>query len=222
EHGGHVTAHRDAFGLCAIEHGNEAFDGFVDRGIDVLAVERLACGSEHGDFGRTNSARTFVALQVRNQHRIAHARFLADCGEDFRGIGELRHPFRTDKAGRLDGLQAAFRQALDQFDLDRRRHDGLFILQTVACANFDDANACRNRAHDFANITSTASASTNSPVLALTDSIFAACDAFRLNSIFIASMTSSSWPSATSSPAFALTMTMRPGIGARTSPVLAV
>ncbi len=38
--------------------------------------------------------------------------------------------------------------------------------------------------------------------------------AFKASSIFIASITSSSWPSSTTSPAAARTSTMRPGIGA--------
>src|SRR6185437_8864361 len=64
--------------------------------------------------------------------------------------------------------------------------------------------------------TSTASASTKSPCSADTFSMVPARGAFKASSIFIASITSSSWPSATLSPGLAFTSTMRPGMGAMT------
>src|SRR5947209_5953691 len=55
--------------------------------------------------------------------------------------------------------------------------------------------------------TNTASASTKSPGLACTEATVAACGAFRLSSIFIASITAISWPSLTTSPSFTLITT---------------
>src|SRR5450759_1858974 len=97
-------------------------------------------------------------------------------------------------------------------------------------ADHDQAGPDRQRAHVVredhgiaSSLTSTASASTKSPLAACTFSTRPARGARRVSSIFIASMTSSSWPSATSSPTLAFTSTTRPGIGAvmRSLPVAA-
>ena len=52
EHGRDIAAHAHAVGARALHDRHEAFDRFVDRGVDVLAVERFARGREHGDVGR--------------------------------------------------------------------------------------------------------------------------------------------------------------------------
>ena len=83
---------------------------------------------------------TIVTLLIGYKYRIAHARAFFDGGEYFGGIGQLRHPFRTDETARLDGLQSAGRQAIDQLDLHRRWNDRLFVLQPVAGTHFDDAD----------------------------------------------------------------------------------
>src|SRR6185437_14685733 len=82
----------------------------------------------------------FVALQVRHQHRIAHARYLANAAEYLRRIGKLRHPLGADEAGGLGGLQAGGRETVDQCDLHLGWQQGLLVLQAVAGADFDDAD----------------------------------------------------------------------------------
>src|SRR6185312_1409173 len=221
EYGGHVAAHPNAFGAGALQHRAEPFDGFVDRGVDVLLVEGFAGGREYRNAGDARLARAVVAAHVGHQRRVIDPGFAIDTGIDFLSVRELRHPLRADETGRLDGLQATRRKAIDQFDLDRRRYHGLFVLQAVAGANFNDADMigkharagssnrwgrwemmpkrvdCKRRAgtvpgHSSLNLISTVSASTKSPAAAPTCSTIPARGAFSDNSIFIASITSNS------------------------------
>ena len=50
--------------------------------------------------------RRLEALQVRRQHRVAHAGLAPDAGHHLRVVGHLRHPLRADEAGDLDLAQA--------------------------------------------------------------------------------------------------------------------
>src|SRR3546814_6591536 len=146
------------------------------------------------------------------------ARLARDAGEHLGGVGELRLPFRTDEAGCFDALQAGGREPVDQFDFVGGGDEGLLVLQAVARADFDDADVSVHAGSDStsASATSAASASTKSPATARTSAMVPARGAFRLNSIFIASITITSWPASTPPPVAALTTTPRPGTGATT------
>src|SRR3546814_6858773 len=82
---------------------------------------------------------------------------------DLGGIGRLRHPLRADEAGGFDRPQASGRQAVDQLDLGRGGNDGLLVLQAVAWADLDDADAGGQGHAQVSSVTRLASASTNSP-----------------------------------------------------------
>src|SRR5690606_25502453 len=162
-----------------------------------------------------------VSFLVGHQHRVMDARATGDPGEHLGGVGQLRHPPGADEAGRLDALQAGGREPVDQFDLVGAGDHRLLVLQPVARADLDDAYvAGQGGAHvsapASARATSTVSASTKSPACAWIAATVPARGAFRLSSIFIASITITSWPASTVSPALALTTTTRPGIGATT------
>src|SRR5690606_13084606 len=148
---------------------------------------------------------------------VMDAGLARDAGEHLGGIDQLWYPFRTDEAGRLDALQTGGREPVDQRDLVGGGDQSLLVLQPVARADFDDADVVVHADSEAcANATSTASASTKSPAAARTSAMVPARGALRLSSIFIASITITSWPASTTSPAAALTTTTRPGIGATT------
>src|ERR1700744_620095 len=219
QHRGDIAAYGYTVGAGTFHHWNEAFDRLVDGRIDVGAVEGLGRGGEHRDFRGADLAGTFVTLQVGHEHRIDHARRLADTAKDLGGIGELRHPLRADETGRLDRGQSRGGEPVDKLDLHRGGEHGLLVLQAVARTDFNDTYVVRC-VHGYpdqagsAKRTRIASASTKSPCAAEMDSMVPARGAFRASSIFIASMTRSSWPSSTTSPTAARTRTMRPGLGA--------
>ncbi len=122
------------------DHRHEAFDRFVDRRVDVLAVERLGGGSEYRDLGHAYFACPQISLLVRNQYRVAHPWHLADAAEYFVRIGQLWHPLRADETGRLDGGQAGRGETIDQCDLYVRRQQRFLILQAIAGTDFNDAD----------------------------------------------------------------------------------
>src|SRR5690606_22043166 len=221
EHGGDVAADAHAVGPGASHHGRKALQRLVDRGVDVVLVEGLGGGGEHRDLLHPDRAGTLVAFFVGNQYRVMHARSAGDAGIDLGGVGQLRHPLRADEAGRLDAPQPGGGEAVDQGDLvgggDRR----LLVLQPVARADLDDADRRLHAASAFSSATSTASASMKSPAAARTSATVPARGAFKLSSIFIASITISSWPASTTSPAATRATTTRPGIGASTRSVAA-
>src|SRR5690606_18231704 len=208
-------------GPGASHHGRKALQRLVDRGVDVVLVEGLGGGGEHRDLLHPDRAGTLVAFFVGNQYRVMHARSAGDAGIDLGGVGQLRHPLRADEAGRLDAPQPGGGEAVDQGDLvgggDRR----LLVLQPVARADLDDADRRLHAASAFSSATSTASASMKSPAAARTSATVPARGAFKLSSIFIASITISSWPASTTSPAATRATTTRPGIGASTRSVAA-
>src|SRR5690606_41228852 len=106
----------------------------------------------------------------------------------------------------LDRLQPRGREPVDELDLGGGGHDRLLVLQPVARAHLDDPDGRGQRAHASAagpgsSTASTASASTNSPSAARISAMVPARGARSASSIFIASITSTSWPSSTLSPA---------------------
>jgi len=145
EHGGDIAAHFDAVGGGTFQHRAETRDGFVDGRVDVLLVEGLGRGGEHRHFLDADGACAVVAGLVRHQHRIRRTRASLDGGEHLGGVGQLRHPLRTDEAGRLDAEQAGARQPVDQFHLVGSGDEGLLVLQTVAWPDLDDADEIGRR-----------------------------------------------------------------------------
>src|SRR3546814_2400326 len=121
-------------------------------------------------------------------------------------------PLRADEAGCFDRSQASGRKVVDQLDLGRGGHDGLLVLQAVAWADLDDADAGGQCHAQVSSVTRLASASTNSPSAVRTCATTPSRGAFSESSIFIASITSHSCPCATLSPPATLTSTMRPGL----------
>src|SRR5204862_7350729 len=116
--------------------------------------------------------------------------------------------------------------AVDQLDLVGGGNDRLLVLQAIARADLYDAHRHAHAAGSSS--TSAASPSTKSPAAARSSATTPSRGAFRPISIFIASITPSSWPALTVSPTPTRISTMRPGIGASTrslllpaSPVLA-
>src|SRR6185437_13183517 len=140
EHRGNIATHAYSFRACTLQHRTKALDGFIDRGVDVLLVERFAGRGEHRDAGNARRTGAVVAKHVGHQRGIVDAGLATDAGVDFFGIGELRHPLRADETGRFDGFQPAGGKPVDQFDLGRGGDDRLLVLQAVAGADFDDAD----------------------------------------------------------------------------------
>src|SRR5690606_616049 len=121
-----------------------------------------------------------------------------NAGHHFRSVGQLRHPFRADEAGRLDAAQAGGREPVDQGDLVGGGHHRRLVLQAVARGDLADAHAVAHAASSASSTcTSTASASTKSPAAARNADTTPSRGALTDSSIFIASITSSSSPAAT-------------------------
>ena len=178
-----------------------------------LLVEGFRCGGEHRDFVGADGARAVVALFVRHQHRIAHAVLARDAGEDFGGIGELRHPLRADEARGFDRATGRSRTG----DRSTRSSPAVGTSVFSFCSpSRGPTSTMRTRSSDItrsSSVTRTASASTKSPATARTSAMRPSRGALRLSSIFIASITRTSSPARTLSPARAFTTTTRPGIG---------
>jgi hypothetical protein len=155
-------------------------------------------------------------LQVRHQHRGRRRRGAPGRG-DLGRVRELRDPARADEAGGLDGRQPRGGEALDELDLDRRRHHGRFVLQPVARPDLDDPHAggsdisaalVRPDVHQHG-------LGVDAVALGAQYALDDAGDRRRsVSSIFMPSMISSGWPASTRSPARTLSATMVPGMGA--------
>ena len=146
----HRRAHLDAGRVRRLHHRAETLDAFLDAAVDVALAEGLGGGGEHHDLvgprRRRQRQRSVQALHVRRQHRITHPGAPLDGGQHLGVVGHLRHPLRADEAGDLDLAQAGRLQPVHQFDLVRRRHRLLFVLQPVARADFHQGDAVGN--HD--------------------------------------------------------------------------
>ena len=137
----HRAAHGDARRARGRDHGREALDALGNGAIDILLAERLAGRAEHDDLVGAVGHGGLEALQVGRQHRITHARMARDAGHDRVVVGHLRYPLGRHIARDFDFLQAGCLQAVHQFNLDVRRHRLFFVLQAVARADVDDADA---------------------------------------------------------------------------------
>ncbi len=133
------------------------------------------------------SKRQFRSLEVGGQNAVVDARLASDPRHHLGGIGQLRHPFGRDEAGRLDLAKSGARQDIDQCDLVFGGNDRLFILQPVSGADLIDANA---RPHPAASTkeTRTEPPSTAEPTEQATDAMTPSRGAVKLVSIFMASM----------------------------------
>ena len=160
EHAGHIThplrlnlafirATQDAGDVAADAHPvrsrlfrdrPRALQALGNRAVDVLARERFSRGDEYRDFVAMDRKRRFQSLHVGRQHRVAHARLLANRRHDLCGIGHLRHPLRRHEARCLDRRQSRISQAIDQSHLDIGGDGSFFVLQAVPWTDFDDAH----------------------------------------------------------------------------------
>ena len=126
--------------MRGLDHRAKTLDAFFDAAVDVALAERLARRTEDDDLVGPRRERRFEALQIGNQHRIAHAAHALQARHHLRVVGHLRHPLRADEAGDLDLAHAGGLQQMNELDLVRGRHRLLFILQTVAWTHIDQGN----------------------------------------------------------------------------------
>lgn len=87
--------------------------------------------------------RTLEPLQVGRQHRIGDTLQTPDAAQHLRIVRHLRHPLRTDEAGRLNRAEAARGQSIDQLDFDGGRQQFGLVLETVTGPDLDDAHIGR-------------------------------------------------------------------------------
>ena len=85
--------------------------------------------------------RALEALLVGHEHRVAHARRLADPPEDLLRVGELRHRARRDERADLDGRQSRLRQQVHERDARLDRDRLRLVLETVARPDLVDGDA---------------------------------------------------------------------------------
>ena len=143
ERGRDVAAHPDVFPLRRAHDLRKGRQRFVDRHVDVLFREVFGGRGEDGDRVGSRHPRTFVALPVRYQDRIADAGGLADAREDLGGIGHLRNRLRADERRRFDPLQTGLGEQIDIANLVGGRDDGALVLQAVARPHLKDRHAVR-------------------------------------------------------------------------------
>jgi hypothetical protein len=68
----HRTTHGNASVACGFHHRGESLNTFGNRAVDVLLAEGFAGCTENHDFVRLGFERSFKALQIGGEHRIAH------------------------------------------------------------------------------------------------------------------------------------------------------
>ena len=150
DHAGDVAAHPHAAApACATTGRNRSRLSAIEQ-LMFLCEKRLRGGAEHGDLLGTRGQRRLQALEVRHQHRVAHARPLAHRAQHLVAARHLRHPFRRDEGARLDHRQPGLGQRLDQRHLGRDRHRRRLVLQPVARADLDDGDLGRHRGEQVA------------------------------------------------------------------------
>src|SRR5690606_17937027 len=171
------------------------------------------------------------AFQVRGEGRVAYAGLAGDAGHHLGGVGHLRHPFRRHKAGRLDMVQAAVGQAVDQAGFDGGgSHRAGLVLQAVPGAHLNQAHLF-GKGHQPASSSasavtsmaiSSAPSETWSPSAKKISVTTPSAGALMACSIFMASMITRLWPAVTLSPTLACTATMAPFMGAARLPSPAI
>src|SRR6267154_2986432 len=215
---GDVAANAHLVCPSGLGYGREALEALRDAAVDVLPAERFGGGTEYGDLRRAYGARRLEAFQVRHQHRVGDARFLAYAGEDPRVVGHLRHPFRRYEGGRFDRGQARLCEAVDELDLDLGRNVRRFVLKTVARAHLDDPHFPRETHDSASKSISSAASTTCSPTRQRMRAIRPRAGALMVCSIFIASRISRDASFSTRSPGSTRTAMILPGMGAASSP----
>ena len=143
EHARDVAAHANALRLRRDEDRLRPLEALGDSAVDVLPRKRLRGGDEHGDLVRSRRSCRFEALHVGCQHGVTHTRSAADPCHDVGGIRHLRHPLRRNEGRRLDRREAGVGEPVDQRDLDVGGHHRLFVLQSVARSDLDEADRRR-------------------------------------------------------------------------------
>ena len=117
---------------------------FVGAHALVATVERVARDHGHADLVASGGRSALETLPVQHEPDVGDVVAAAEPAQHVLGIGHLRHALRVHEARDLDTPQAAVDGALDELDLDRRRHDARLALQAVARPDFDDLDASRH------------------------------------------------------------------------------
>src|SRR6478672_3476806 len=215
--------------LAGAAHGRlEHRELLVEAAVEVLLREGLGRRAEDRDVLAAELQRPVEAAVVRHQHREVGAAG-TQAGHQVGGVGELGHPPGVHEAGRLDDREPGRQEPFDELGLDLGRDQGLLVLQAVARPDLVDRDPVgQQRAvgnhgggpHDASSSTrkSLAPSATWAPAAASTAVTTPLNGAFRLSSIFIASITPSTSPSATAWPASTRTSSTVPGIGERIVP----
>src|ERR1019366_8298586 len=206
----HVPAYAHPGLPCSPYHRLKARERLVDRGVDVLPVERLRRRREDRDLSRARRLGPVEPLLVRDENRITHARAFRDPPEDLFAVCELRDRLRRDEGRRLHDGQPSGREAIHERDLYVRRNRRRHVLKAIARADLDDRDARRVPAIS----TRTSPRPTICPSETRTRSTAPSFGARTACSIFIASTTTRTSPFETEAPAATRTAAIRPGIGA--------
>ena len=108
----HRCAHGNASGQRGFDHWGKALDALGNAAIDIFLAESFTRRAKHHDFIGLVLQRGLEALQIRRQHRIAHAVAPSNALHHRMVVGHLRHPLGRDVAGDFNLLQTGVLQAL--------------------------------------------------------------------------------------------------------------
>jgi hypothetical protein len=144
---GNRTAHLQAGGLGARDHGGEPRDALFDAAVQVALAEGLGGRSKHHHLVGPGRQRGFQSLGVGHQHTVAHTGLSMDAGHDFCVVGHLRHPLGTHETGDFNFAQPRGLQAVYELNLVGRGHGLLLVLQAVARANVHQGDVAGQGTH---------------------------------------------------------------------------
>jgi hypothetical protein len=113
----------------------------VDGLVDVHLVVRLARGEKDGDLAQAHGQRALEPLLVGHERAQPAPFGSAEALHQLGGVGELRHPLRRDEARDLDAREPRIEQRAHQALLAVERDHHALVLQPVARADLDDADA---------------------------------------------------------------------------------
>jgi hypothetical protein len=126
--------------LGGFHHRYKALQAFADGAVDVLLREGFRRSSKYSNFFHACGQCIFKTFEVWGEGCVGDASFLLDLREHIGRTGHLRHPLGRDETADFHIAQACGSQVIDQTHLVGDA-DGLFlVLQTVAGADFDQAD----------------------------------------------------------------------------------
>ena len=116
---------------------------YYNCALNVLHSEANAGSTEYRDLLHTALQSRLHTLHVRNEHGVTDTLLSSDTFEYLIVVSHLRHCLRVHEGGRLDDLQAALTQQVDQVDLGSCGHELLLVLQAISRGYLNDLDFLR-------------------------------------------------------------------------------